>query len=271
MDDIDRYLKEDLGDAGDITSNALFTNETGSAYIIANEDSIVAGLEEAETVFLKTGAQTHALVNDGDQVNANTNIAKISGPLKSILCGERLALNFICRMSGIASETHTLISQCHNINPSVSIAATRKTTPGFRHYEKKAVIIGGGEPHRQGLYEAILIKDNHIKAVGSLEKAITRVKQQMRDTCIEVEVEKAEDAYLVAKLGVDTIMLDNFNCKDLPKIVEEIKKINKHVSIELSGGINPKNIRNYAPYADRISLGYLTHSTTSKDFSLELL
>jgi nicotinate-nucleotide pyrophosphorylase (carboxylating) len=137
MDEIDIYLNEDLGNEGDITSDSLFTDEIGNGHIIAKNDCIVAGLKEAKTVFKKTGANIATLVNDGDMVKKGTIVAEINGPIKSILKGERLSLNIIGRMSGIATETKKLVDLCKKINPDIKIAATRKTTPGFRKYEKK--------------------------------------------------------------------------------------------------------------------------------------
>jgi len=270
MDDIDRFLKEDLGEEGDITSDSLFTNESTSAEIIAKEDCIVAGLEEAKKVFEKTGAKTTLQVNDGAFVKKGTVVAKIKGPARSILKGERLALNIIGRMSGIATETKTLVDLCRKINPNVTIAATRKTTPGFREYEKKAVILGEGEPHRFGLYDAVLIKDNHLKIVGSVEKAIKLVKGKIKGKIIEIEVENEKDALIAAKMNVDVIMLDNFDAKSGMDIAKKIRKVNQNVLIEVSGGITKENIGMYASFADRISLGCITHSIKNKDFSLEI-
>ncbi len=270
MDDIDRYLLEDLGKEGDITSNTLFTTETANAIIIAKEKCIIAGLEEIKNVFKKTGASTEILVKDGDFIKEKTVIAKIKGPAKSILKGERLALNILGRMSGIATETNRLLNICRKKNPKINIAATRKTTPGFRSFEKKAVIIGGGEPHRYGLYDAVMIKDNHLKLIGSIEKAIKMVKEKVKNKIIEVEVENEKDAVIAAKLNVDVIMLDNFNSKSAEIVTKKLKKINSNILIEISGGINQDNISKYASFADRISLGYLTHSIKSKDFSLEI-
>ena len=270
MDDIDRFLKEDIGEDGDITSNSLFTDEIAQAHIVAKENCIVAGLEEIKMVFKRTGAQIELLVNDGDFVKEKTIVAEIKGPIRSILMGERLALNFICKMSGIASETRKLLDKCRKINPRVTVAATRKTTPGFRKYEKKAVMLGGGESHRYGLYDAVMIKDNHIKCVGSIEDAIRRVKQKVYDKIIEVEVENEKDAIIAAEMKVDVVMLDNCIPEDAKILADKIREINANVIIEISGGVAPDNIVEYASFADRISLGYLTHSIKSKDFSLEL-
>jgi len=270
MDDIDRYLAEDLGEEGDITSDSLFTDEQAEAYIISKEQCVVAGLEEAKIVFEKTSAKIMLLVKDGDIVKENTIVAEIKGPVRSILKGERLSLNFICRMSGIATETKRLVEICREINSKVTIAATRKTTPGFRKYEKKAVAAGKGEPHRFGLYDVAMIKDNHIKCAGSIEEAVKQVKQNIPDKIIEVEVDNEEDAFIAAKMKVDVIMLDNFNPERGEIVAKKIREIDKDVLIEISGGVTPDNIIRYASFADRISLGYLTHSVKNKDFSLEI-
>ena len=270
MDDIDRYLLEDLGKEGDITSDALFTNEKANAVIITKEKCVIAGIEELKNVFKKTGASIKILVKDGDIIKEKTIVAKIKGPARSILKGERLALNILGRMSGIATETKKLLDICRKINPNIEIAATRKTTPGFRSFEKKAIIIGGGEPHRYGLYDAVMIKDNHLKLISSIEEAIKKIKENVKNKIIEVEVENEKQAITAAKLNVDVIMLDNFNPKSAEIAAKKIKKINKNILIEISGGINEKNITKYAFFADRISIGYLTHSIKSKDFSLEI-
>ena len=271
MNNIDRYLEEDFGGGGDITSDSLFTNEIANAQIIAKEDCVIAGLMEIDIVFKKTGVQVELLVNDGDFIKVNTIIAKLNGPARSILKAERLALNMIGRMSSIASETKKLVDICKPINSNITIAATRKTTPGFRKFEKRAVEIGGGEQHRFGLYDAVIIKDNHIKLVGSVEEAIKRIKKRVKNKTIEVEVENEKDAITAAELGVDVIMLDNFNPKTGETVAKKIRKINSNILIEISGGVNPNNITNYASFSDRISLGFLTHSIISKDFSLEII
>jgi len=270
MDDIDRYLQEDLGEDGDITSDSLFTNEIANARIVSKETCIVAGLEEAKIVFERTGAKMDFLAKDGAFVKKNTAVATVKGSACSILIGERLALNIIGRMSGIATETKRLVDICRSINPKVTIAATRKTTPGFRKYEKKAVKIGGGEPHRFGLYDAVIIKDNHIKLVGSVDQAIKKVKERINNKIIEVEVENERDAVTAAKLKVDVIMLDNFDPKTARMAAKKVRQIDSKVLIEISGGITRDNITEYASFADRISLGYLTHSIKNRDFSLEI-
>ena len=271
MDDINRFLKEDLGDGGDITSDSLFTSEFSKAKIIAKGEGIVAGVEEVKKIFEKLKVTTHFFSNDGDFIKKYGIIAELNGKATSILKAERLVLNILGRMSGIATETKKLVDIVKKINPNVTIAATRKTTPGFRKYEKKAVLIGGGEPHRMGLYDAILIKDNHLKIVGSVEVAIKTIKQKIKDKIIEIEVENEKDAIKAAGLGVDVIMLDNFEPESAKKTVIKIRKINSKILIEISGGITIENIKKYASFADRISLGCITHSVKNIDFSLEVI
>jgi nicotinate-nucleotide pyrophosphorylase (carboxylating) len=270
MDEIDWFLREDLGKQGDITSNALFTKETAHAFIIVKESCVIAGLEEARDVFQRVGARTTVLVKEGAKVNIGKPVLEIQGPVRSILQGERLALNILGRMSGIATETKKLVERCQKINPKVTVAATRKTTPGFRRYEKKAVLLGGGESHRYGLYDAILIKDNHLKIIGSVEEAIKRIRKTKRNKPIEIEVENESDAVTAARMNVAVIMLDNFSAATGKSIAKKIRAINPGILIEASGGITPKNIERYASFADRISLGYLTHSIKNIDFSLEI-
>ncbi|KYK22100.1 nicotinate-nucleotide pyrophosphorylase [Thermoplasmatales archaeon SG8-52-2] len=271
MDDIEKFLDEDLGKDGDITSDSLFTDEYAKAHIITREDCIIAGLDEIRDVFEKTGAKIEFKVKSGVFVKKGTVISIISGPVRSILKGERLAINIIGRMSGIATETKKLVDICKSINPNVSIAATRKTTPGFRKYEKKAVVLGGGESHRFGLFDAVMIKDNHIKLIGSVERAIKIVKEKVKNKIIEVEVENEKDALTAANLNVDVIMLDNIDPNSGEQIAKKIRKINQNIIIEISGGITSENIKKYASFADRISLGYITHSIRSIDFSLEII
>jgi nicotinate-nucleotide pyrophosphorylase (carboxylating) len=271
MGDIENYLKEDLGNQGDITSDSLFTSETAKAKIVVKQECIIAGIEEIKEIFDKLDIKTDFFVKDGESVKKNTIIAELNGKAISILKGERLALNIISRMSGIATETRKLVDKVKKINPNATVASTRKTTPGFRKYEKKAVVIGGGELHRMGLYDAVMIKDNHIKIAGSIETAVKTIKQKIKDKTIEVEVENYDDAIKVAKLGVDIIMLDNFTFENGKKTSDKIREINPNILIEISGGITPENIKDYASFADRISMGYLTHSVKSIDFSLEIV
>ncbi len=271
MNDIDIFLKEDLGYIGDITSDSLFNKEITKAKIIAKEEGIIAGVEESKKIYQELKVKTNFFLNDGDSIKKNKLISELNGKATSILKGERLVLNILGRMSGIATKTKKFVNKVKKINPNITIAATRKTTPGFRKYEKKAVLIGGGEPHRMGLYDAVMIKDNHIKIIGSVDVAIKTVKQKIKNKIIEIEVENEIDAINSAKLGANVIMLDNFEPETAKNISEKIKKINSKILIEVSGGINLENIQKYASFADRISLGCITHSVKNIDFSLEII
>ena len=191
--------------------------------------------------------------------------------------GSRISMRFLssvdilCRMSGIATATHKIVELARAVNPRIDIYATRKTTPGFRWYEKKAVTLGGGKPHRFALYDAVLIKDNHIKCAGSVTEAINRVKQSGYKGPIEIETETIEDAMTAVESGVDIILLDNMSPAEAKEAYRAIKSANPNVKVEISGGITPDNIVSYANSADIVSLGYLTHSAKAVDFSLELL
>jgi nicotinate-nucleotide pyrophosphorylase (carboxylating) len=263
------FLREDLG-KGDITSKALLGREKAEAVIVAKEDCVLAGLEEAQGIFILLGLKTSTVFVDGQRVKKDDRVLRIEGLAKSILAGERVALNFIMRMSGIATKTMDLVQRCKEINPDVVVAATRKTTPGFRYYEKKAVTLGGGHPHRYGLDSEFLIKDNHLELVGSVGESVKRAKAKAKGKKIEVEVTDEKEAIEAANAGADIIMLDNMDPGIGAGIAKKIREIS-NASIEASGGITPDNIEGYATYADTISLGWLTHSYKSMDFSLEVI
>jgi len=267
---LDEYLAEDIG-YGDLTSDTLLTNEQAKARIIAQEPCIVAGVQDIAAVFERFNLKVNVKAVDGKKVKKDVEVLRVSGDARDILKTERLALNIISRMSGIASQTQELVTRCHKLNPKLRIACTRKTTPGFRYYEKKAVVIGGGDSHRYRLDDEILIKDNHIKLVGGVKKALTRIKKVGFTKKIEIEVENLKDAMLAAKEGANIIMLDNMKPHEVKKAAEKIRKVNKDIIIEVSGNITPDNILDYAPYPDVISLGWLTHSYTSKNFSMEII
>ncbi|MEM0467224.1 MAG: carboxylating nicotinate-nucleotide diphosphorylase [Candidatus Thermoplasmatota archaeon] len=264
------FLAEDLGKKGDITSTALFHTEQGTGQIFAKQNCIVAGIREIEKVFRFVRCDFHAQVTDGTAINKGCIVATVSGSALSLLKAERLALNILGRMSGIASATHEVVVQAQRINPHVQIAATRKTTPGFRRYEKNAVEIGGGFPHRYGLFDAIIIKDNHLNISGSLEETVQKIRKKYPKRKIEIEVENPKDALRAAHCGVEIIMLDNFSVQKAAETAKKLRSINPQIFIEISGRITKKNIEKYAPFADRISLGCLTHSIQNKDFSMKI-
>jgi nicotinate-nucleotide pyrophosphorylase (carboxylating) len=269
MDGIERFLREDIGQ-GDITTEALIGEREGKASIVAREGCTIAGLEEAEAVFHALGLRTAARVDDGDTVPAGTEVLHIEGDLRSILTGERVALNFLMRMSGIATATRQVLAVCRERNPAIIVAATRKTTPGFRRYEKKAVMLGGGDPHRYRLDDAILIKDNHLAVVGSISEAVTRARKYSFTKKVEVEVVSLEGAKEAAAAGADIVLLDNMSPGEAAECAAAIKAIDSRIVVEASGGIKMENAPLYAVGVDVISLGWLTHSSRAVDLSLDI-
>jgi nicotinate-nucleotide pyrophosphorylase (carboxylating) len=262
--DIERFLAEDEG-FGDITT-ALLPDIDRSADIIAREDGIVAGLAEAGSIFTYYNLVTAPLCCDGDSVKKGDKIMHVLGRVRDILVTERVALNFLCRMSGIATATRRCVQAAGN----VTIAASRKTTPGFRLYEKKAVIIGGGDPHRYTLSDSYLFKDNHLQVI-SMEEALQKKAFFMKK--VEVEVESVDQCVNAAQLGADVIMLDNMGVDEITAAISRLKELGLrgNVLLEASGGIRPENVTEYAATGvDVLSLGYLTHSSPWLDFSLEL-
>jgi len=269
MTKMEVYLQEDVG-FGDITSDILVKDELGSARITADEEGILAGLEEATEIFRELDVKSYPMARDGDRVTKGMDVLVVEGPLKKILLGERLVLNFLMKMSGIATITNALSKECKKYNPLVKIAATRKTTPGFRLYEKKAVVIGGGDPHRYRLDDAILIKDNHLRVVGSITQAVSKAKSVSFTKKIEVEVETIEQAVEAAKAGADIIMLDNMSVEKVEVASLAVKKLNDRVLVEVSGGLTAENAHRYAKHADILSIGWITHSAKAMQFNLEI-
>jgi len=264
------FLKEDIG-SGDVTSELVVPlSKTARGRIICKEPCVLAGIAEATEVFKELGAGTVRSRKDGTRARKGVVVLEVKGSARAILAGERLALNFLMRMSGIATLTDKLVATCRKVNPKIKIAATRKTTPGFREFEKKAVLIGGGDPHRYALDDAILIKDNHIRIAGGVEEALKRARRGSFTKKIEIEVENPMDARIALENGADIIMLDNFKPTAATRLSKELKERRPDVLIEASGGIRPDNVRRYAAGADIISLGWLTHSVKSIDFSMEV-
>lgn len=264
------YLREDVG-SGDVTTDLLVPSDSRAVgKIIAKESCVLAGAQEAAGVFAELGATSEQKAEEGVVVAEGDIVLIVRGPTKALLTGERLALNFLMRMSGIATVTNDLLARCRRANPSVRIAATRKTTPGFREFEKRAVTIGGGDPHRFGLDDAILIKDNHIAVAGGVREALRSAKSASFTKKVEIEVETEEDAVAAVEEGADIIMLDNFDPQDARDVAEGLRRRRPDVIIEVSGGITPDNVELYAAFADIISLGWLTHSVKSMDFSMTI-
>lgn len=267
---IREYLREDIG-SGDITSELLVPRDLmAKGKVTAKEACVLAGVEEACAVFDELGAKAVPERQDGKNVKAGDVVLLVSGPARALLSGERLALNFIMRMSGIATATRDLTDKCREVNPRVRVAATRKTVPGFRMFEKKAVVLGGGDPHRFCLDDAILIKNNHIRVAGGVAEALRRAKGTSFTKKVEIEVENEDDAFVALESGADIIMLDNFPPARAKRLYRALKKARPDIAVEVSGGITPGNIRRYADSADIISVGWVTHSVRSADFSMTI-
>ncbi|MCX8170508.1 MAG: carboxylating nicotinate-nucleotide diphosphorylase [Candidatus Bathyarchaeota archaeon] len=269
------FLKEDIG-LGDITTELVVPLETKvRAQIVVKEAAVIAGLQELKTIFDIAGIKAKFLVNEGDEVSPNTVIAIVEGDGRALLSVERTALNIFSRMSGIATETRKLVKKIRDAGLNVRVAATRKTAPGLRYFDKRAVVIGGGDPHRLKLDDQILIKDNHIVIAGSLEEALNRARSMGSfSKKIEVEVKDREQAVLAAKLGAEIIMLDNMSVEEARRVIESLREngLRSKVLIEISGGINGENILEYAKLGpDIISVGMITHSVKSIDASLDVI
>ncbi len=259
-------LEEDIG-TGDITTNAVISdNEVTVGKVIAKEDLILCGLNIFEYVFLCLDKNIkidpkHA---DGEKVKNRSTLLTFSGSARSLLAGERVALNILQRLSGIATLTMKFVEK---VPSTVSVLDTRKTTPGMRALEKYAVRCGGGTNHRFGLYDAVLIKDNHIKTAGSISKAVEKARKNIPPLQkIEVEVKNAEEVKEALRMECDIIMLDNMSPE---QVKEAVKIINKRSRIEISGNIGLSNIQKIASEGiDYISVGALTHSTPTVDISM---
>jgi nicotinate-nucleotide pyrophosphorylase (carboxylating) len=269
---IDLALAEDVSH-GDLTSEALIPpGLQGRASILARASGVLAGIEVSKRVFFKVDPSLEfgGLIKDGARVKPGDTVATISGEAVSILKGERVALNFLSRLSGIATDTARFVAEVERFR--VKISDTRKTTPGLRRLEKYAVSLGGGQNHRLHLGDGVLIKDNHLtvlRALGmSLKEIVFKAKQNApQDQTIEVEVGTAEEALEAAEAGADIIMLDNIAPDEMHRIRGLIPG---HIKIEASGGITLKNVRAAAQAGvDIISIGALTHSAKALDFSLE--
>jgi nicotinate-nucleotide pyrophosphorylase (carboxylating) len=270
---IDRALAEDLA-KGDVTTEALIsTDRQGTALIVAKKEGILAGIDTAKEVFHRVDPELklEVLLEEGARVKLGSEVARVSGSIASILKAERVALNFLQHLSGIASETDRYVQAVKGL--PVRIMDTRKTTPGLRSLEKDAVKAGGGENHRMSLGDGILIKDNHLAALGrqglNIKEIVTRARKNSPERLpIEVEVGTLSEALEAVEAGADIVMLDNMGLDDMRKAA---KSIHGRALIEASGGITLANVRAVAETGvDFISIGALTHSATALDISLDL-
>ena len=268
-------IKEDVG-FEDLTTCAIIDeNHMSKAEILSRERGIFAGLSVVKTICELYDLQYDFLKKDGDLINSGDRLLTIEGLTRDILKVERTMLNLTMRMSGIATLTHNTLNKIRNLNDEIILASTRKTTPGLQIFEKEAVIIGGGDPHRFRLDDCVMIKDTHRDIVGDLRKAIFLAKKNVSFTKkIEVEVETIGDAKIAAKAGADIIMLDNMVPSEIKKVLSELITLNlrKNILIEVSGGITPNNVCNYViDGVNVISMGFLTHSVKPLDLSLEII
>ena len=267
-------LAEDVGQ-GDITTALTIPAESISeAQIVAKEAGVAAGIEEARVLLESLGLKVETLTSDGEKIKPKQALMKIRGNTRTILSAERTILNIVSRMSGIATTTRELVEKLQKAKLTTRVACTRKTAPGLLYFDKKAVLIGGGDTHRLHLDDMVLIKDNHILVAGSVEAAVRRAKEMGSfSKKIEVEVSNAKDALAAVRAGADIVMLDNFSPKQVEKTVSLVKKAGflGKVLIEASGGITARNTLEFASkHVDVVSLGELTDSVKALDLSLEI-
>lgn len=269
--EVESFIEEDLG--YDDVSCTIVPDKPAESIIFTKEDCTVAGIKEAESIFCYLGIQAETTRKDGDRLKEGEIIFRLKGGAVSILRAERLALNFLGHLSGIATLTRACVDTVRKYSETTRVACTRKTTPGIRKFEKLAVAAGGGDTHRFNLSDSVMIKDNHVKLMG-IEAAIKAAKKTSFTRKIEVEVESVEHAVLAAELGVDIIMLDNMQPEAIQKTLQTLnrKGLRNSVIVEASGGISQENLECYAKTGvDVISMGSLIHKSRWIDMSLEIV
>ena len=280
------WLIEDLGEngleqwQGDVTSAALLDGDQQCrGQITTGESCVIAGLSPVKALFQLAGARTvpprPAVVKEGDRVPAGGTLLTVSGPSRGVLAVERLALNLLARLSGIATATARVVDRARAVNPAVEVAATRKTTPGLRGLEKLAVVTGGGVGHRAGLHDAFLVKDNHLALLeGDRERqvalAVKLCRQADPGLLLEIEADTVEQAREAAHAGADWVLLDNFPPEQLSQVAWDLKRAHPALKLEASGGITPDNVGQFAPHVHRVSLGWLTQSAPAIPMSLHV-
>src|SRR5438132_7515026 len=269
-----KFLDEDIGH-GDITTDALIdpaAKATGT--VVCKERAVVAGLSESIILLKLLGCKGNPKVQDGQEVPAGTIVLEISGSGSSLLKVERVLLNLLSHMSGVATATAELVKIAKKNGSLTRIACTRKTLPGLRYFEKRAVELGGGDTHRLRLDDAVLIKDNHLELAGSITESVRKAKAKVSFTKkIEVEATSPDQAVEAALAGADIILLDNMTPQEVKRSMDllETKKLRNHILVEVSGGITRENLASYVKTGvDVISVGSITHSAKAIDMSLEL-
>ena len=270
-----KFVEEDVGQ-GDITTSLTIPSGTiVEAKVLVKESGVIAGIEEAMVFLESFGLQVNPLVSDGSKMRQKTVILIIVGDARTLLSIERTLLNLLSRMSGIATATSRLVEKVRRAGHKTRVACTRKVAPGLSYFDKKAVVIVGGDTHRLHLDDMILVKDNHLAVVGGIGAAVRKVREAVSfSKKVEVEVSTVEDALKAVEAGVDIVMLDNFTSKQVETTIGllENKRLRDKVLVESSGGITEKNILEFAAAGvDIISLGEITHSAKALDMSLEIV
>ena len=266
-----RAVGEDIGPA-DVTSRLIPQERQGHAVLLTREPCVLAGMDLAEAVFREVDGSLKwkSSAKDGDRLRAGQEVAEIAGPARSILSGERCALNFLQRLSGIATRTAEFVQAV--AGTKTKILDTRKTTPGLRALEKHAVRCGGGESHRMGLYDAVLIKENHLALVPEKDLAglVTRARQENPDLTVIVEADSVSLAKQLLSLKPDRILLDNLSPAEVAEMVRERDRLGSGIPLEASGGVTRERAQELAKAgADYLSVGALTHSARAIDFALD--
>lgn len=273
--DILNMLYDDIG-FEDITTKALIPEDIRvKGRIVCKENGVVAGLGLVSTILDEFSIKNTLNKGDGENAVSGDVIMELEGDGRTVITIERTVLNLLMKLSGIATLTSELIGKVRKVNSNVIVAGTRKTTPGLQFFEKDAIRAGGGDTHRYRLDDCVLIKDNHLAVVGDVEKAVKLAKSYVSFTKkIEIEVENREDALKAAKAGADIVMLDNRSPDEIKAILSALEDegLRDKILIEVSGGINPDNIVEYAKTGvDVISMGFITHSAPALDISLEII
>ncbi len=268
-------LEEDVGYRDVTTSSLISEFQQAKCLIFSRESGVVAGIELAGVFLKELGAKVASIRIDGEHIQSNELLLEATGPASLFLTVERTLLNLLQRMCGIATITANMLAKAKQKNPRIRLAATRKTAPLLRVFDKMAVIAGGGDPHRWNLDDAVLIKDNHLAFFENVEKAIQRARSSISFTCpIEVEVISLQEAKVAAQSGADALLLDNMAPSEVSKTVKALRKLNlpRPPLIEVSGNITLDNIALYAATGvDVISAGVLTHSVQALDLSMDII
>jgi len=272
---IRKFLEEDVGQGDITTALAVSSGTIVEAEVVAKEAGVIAGIEEALTFLESLKLQAEALVTDGARIEEKTTIMKIVGDARTLLSTERTLLNLLTRMSGIATATNRLIKKVRGAGYKTRIACTRKVAPGLLYFDKRAVMLGGGDTHRLHMDDLVLIKDNHLAIIGNVADAVKKVRNVVSfSKKIEVEVTDVKEALVAAKAGADIVMFDNFSPQQVKEAVALLERegLRNKILIEASGRITEQNILEYAATgADVLSLGELTDSVKALDMSLEVL